>query len=202
MMNSISHIDVPCRKATEAAKAAHVCQLIASDHGQMRGGEGFYDQFYLRDAANQLLALEEAGHIEMARNAIKYFLQRQQADGRFAGGGNQGVQFDANAFPEGIYADRREAWGNTIPHVTGACNFVFMLRHMLIHEAGDELYLLRAVPDWWLDDGQEIRVERAPTHSLPGYPAGHATAPFRQHGSPSRRSDGVQGVKQLALNEG
>jgi len=385
MMNSISHIDVPCRKATEAAKAAHVCQLIASDHGQMRGGEGFYDQFYLRDAANQLLALEEAGHIEMARNAIKYFLQRQQADGRFAGGGNQGGQFDANgqtqwmlwqfykitadraflaevypnmlratrwtmkarraepddspyagvlprapsdgeglwgdrarrtvgydlwnlrgmtctadaarilgkeeareladevkacradidaaskqtgvpyfppmwdgggrhwgntetlwptelfdrddprvvalvdhvrndwgggyvegtillplkpwvkktwalhpymgsyttmvdlvrgrhemvvedfywyllhataanAFPEGIYADRREAWGNTIPHVTGACNFVFMLRHMLIHEADDELYLLRAVPDWWLDDGQEIRVERAPTH--------------------------------------
>ena len=32
----------------------------------------------------------------MARNAVKYFLQRQQADGRFAGGGNQGGQFDAN----------------------------------------------------------------------------------------------------------
>jgi len=70
----------------------------------------------------------------------------------------------ANAFPEGIFADRREAWSNTIPHVTGACNYVFMLRHMLIHEADDELHLLRAVPDWWLDEGQEIRVERAPTH--------------------------------------
>ncbi len=70
----------------------------------------------------------------------------------------------AHAFPEGIFADKREAWYNTIPHVTGACNYVFMLRHMLIHEAGDELHLLGAVPDWWLDEGQEIRVERAPTH--------------------------------------
>ncbi len=381
MMNSIAHIEVPCRKATDAARAAHVCQLIASDHGQMRGGEGFYDQFYLRDAANQLLALEEAGHIEMARNAVKYFLQRQQTDGRFAGGGNQGGQFDANgqtqwmlwqfykitgdraflarvypnmlraarwtmkarrvepndspyagvlpsapadgeclwdgkhhivgydlwnlrgvrctadaarilrrddeaeelreeaesyraaidgalekagldyfppsweeagthwgntetlwttelfarddpriaeqsrflredfaggfiegtiqwkgggkdaihpymgaytvmndlargrheqvvedfywylvhttaanAFPEGIYYKTRTAWSNTIPHVTGACNYVFLLRHMLVHEAENELHLLSAVPDWWLDEGQEIRIERAPTH--------------------------------------
>jgi hypothetical protein len=35
---------------------------------------------------------------------------------------------------------------------------------MLIHEERDELHLLRAVPDWWLGDGQEIRVRRAPTH--------------------------------------
>jgi hypothetical protein len=35
---------------------------------------------------------------------------------------------------------------------------------MLVHEAGSELYLLRAVPDWWLGDGREIRVERLPTH--------------------------------------
>ena len=388
MMNSVAHIEVPCEKATGAAMAAHVCQLIASDHGQMRGGEGFYDEFYLRDAANQLLALEEAGHIEMARNAIKYFLQRQRADGRFAGGGNQGGQFDANgqtqwmlwqfhkitadrtflakvypnmlraarwtmkarrvdpdgsayagvlprapsdgeglgggrarrtvgydlwnlrgmtctadaarildkdeareladevkayradidavseqtgvpyfppmwdgggrhwgntetlwptelferndprvaalvdhvrndwggeyvegtillpmrpwekkiwalhpymgsyttmvdlirdrdekvvedfywyllhstaanAFPEGIYADKREAWANTIPHVTGACNYAIMLRHMLVHEQGDELHLLKAVPDWWLADGEEIRAERLPTHFGP-----------------------------------
>jgi hypothetical protein len=42
-----------------------------------------------------------------------------------------------------------------------------MLRHMLLHEQGHELHLLRAVPDWWLDDGQEIRIERAPTHFGP-----------------------------------
>ena len=35
---------------------------------------------------------------------------------------------------------------------------------MLVHEWGDELHLLSAVPDWWLGDGKEIRVERAPTH--------------------------------------
>jgi hypothetical protein len=35
---------------------------------------------------------------------------------------------------------------------------------MLIHERGDELHLLMAVPDWWLAEGKEIRVERAPTH--------------------------------------
>lgn len=96
MMNSIAHFELPCQKATESVMAAHVCQLIASDHGQMRGGEGFYDQFYLRDGANQLMALEEAGHTEMARNAVKYFVQRQAKDGRFTGPGNQGGQFDAN----------------------------------------------------------------------------------------------------------
>lgn len=386
LMGSIARIEVPDRKANEALKAAHVCQLIASDHGQMRGGEGFYDEFYLRDAANQLMALEEAGHIEMARNAIKYFLEKQRPDGRFAGGGNQGNQLDANgqtqwmlwqfykitgdkqflsefyanmlraarwamtarrvepkdspyagmlqpadsdgeglwgararrtvgydfwnlrglrctadaarilgkpeadelaneatlyradmdaawkkpgvpffpptwdgggrhwgntetlwpqpifdlddprvaasshhvrtewgggyvegtillsmepwdpktkwalhpymgtyttmndlirgqhelvvqdfywyllhstaahAFPEGIYADTRQAWSDTIPHVAGACNFTFMLRHMLVHEQGDELHLLKAIPDWWLEEGREIRIERLPTH--------------------------------------
>lgn len=35
---------------------------------------------------------------------------------------------------------------------------------MLIHERGDELHLLSVVPDWWLDNGEEIRIERAPTH--------------------------------------
>jgi hypothetical protein len=35
---------------------------------------------------------------------------------------------------------------------------------MLIHERNDELHLLMAVPDWWLSQGNEIRVERAPTH--------------------------------------
>jgi hypothetical protein len=39
-----------------------------------------------------------------------------------------------------------------------------MLRHMLVHEQGDELHLLKAVPDWWLDEGREIRVQAAPTH--------------------------------------
>ena len=73
----------------------------------------------------------------------------------------------AHAFPEGIYYTTRTAWSDTIPHVTGACNYAIMLRDMLVHEAGDELHLLPAVPDWWLGPGQEIRVERLPTHFGP-----------------------------------
>ncbi|MDD4873302.1 MAG: glycoside hydrolase family 20 zincin-like fold domain-containing protein, partial [Kiritimatiellae bacterium] len=72
-----------------------------------------------------------------------------------------------HAFPEGIFFKKREAWSNTIPHVTGACNYAIMLRHMLIHERGDELHLLSAVPDWWLENGQMIRVDRAPTYFGP-----------------------------------
>ena len=377
-----TEIKVPCRKASEAYLAAHVCQYIANDHGELRGGEDFYDQFYPRDGAYQVMELEEAGLADAARNAIELFLKIQQEDGRFRGGGNQGAQLDANgqvqwalwqyykitgdkkwlervypqmlraarwtiqdrkkapagtpfaglvhnapadgeclwggrqhivgydlwnlrgmlctadaarilgkekeagelltdamdyrgaidaacrstglghfppswekigthwgntemlwptelfarddlrvvatnryvredfaggfiegtiqwkgtgnvdaihpymgaytvmndlirgeheqvvqdfywyllhstaahAFPEGIYYRKRMAWSHTIPHVTGACNYAIMLRHMLVHEMGDELHLLMGVPDWWLSEGEEIRVERAPTH--------------------------------------
>jgi len=72
-----------------------------------------------------------------------------------------------HAFPEGIFYKRHFAWSNTIPHGTGASNYALMLRHMLIHEQDNELHLLMAIPDWWLDEGKEINVERAPTHFGP-----------------------------------
>ena len=72
-----------------------------------------------------------------------------------------------HAFPEGIFYKRRFAWSNTIPHPTGASNYALLLRHMLLHEQGGELHLLRAVPDWWLGEGKQIRIERAPTHFGP-----------------------------------
>lgn len=377
VIDSAAGIEVPCRKATEALRAAHVCQLIANDHGEVHGGEDFYDTFYIRDGAYQVMELEEAGFMNAAARAIELYLVRQRDDGRFE---SQQNQFDANgqavwtlwqyyritgdtkflervypqmlravrwtmkarrttaspftgllptapadgeclwdgkyhivgydlwnlrgmlctadaagvmgkkadekelrdevrdyrraidsawkqtglehfppswegrgthwgntetlwptelfkrddprvgalsrhvreefaggyiegiiqwkgtgnveaihpymgayttmtdlvrgreeqvvedfywyllhstaahAFPEGIYYKRRMAWSHTIPHVTGACNYAIMLRHMLVHEAGEELHLLSAVPDWWLGDGEEIRVERLPTH--------------------------------------
>ncbi|NUQ63518.1 MAG: hypothetical protein HUU20_13655 [Pirellulales bacterium] len=373
-------IQVPCRKSNEALLAAHVCQLIANDHGVLQGGEGFYDEFYIRDGGYQIMELEEAGLWEASRKAIERYLASQRPDGRFE---TQKMQFDANgqaiwvlwqfakitgdrdwlaatypqmrravdwmmkarreapadspyagvlpnavadgeylwdgkhhivgydlwnlrglwctadaaatlgkteeakmlrdeadtyraaideavrrtglsyfppswekvgthwgntetlwptelfpsddprmaatieharkihgggflegtirwlgapdaihpymsayttmstlacgdheqvvedyywyllhstaahAFPEGIFYKQRTAWSDTIPHVTGASNFAVMLRHMLIHERGDELHLLSAVPDWWLEEGQEIVVEQAPTHFGP-----------------------------------
>lgn len=377
VMAGAARIEVPCEKTSQALLAAHVCQLIANDRGEVHGGEGFYDEFYIRDGAYQVMELEEAGLAEAARKAADLYLLRQRPDGRFE---SQAGQFDANgqavwvlwqyyqvtgdrawlekvyppmrraadwtakarreapadspfagllpnavadgeflwdgkyhivgydlwnlrgvlcvadaaralgktddekalrdeaeayraaidaawkrtglphfppswekvgthwgdtetlwptalfaaddgrvvalidevrhrfgggfvegtirwmgqpdvihpymsayttmaslvrgeheqvvedfywyllhstaahAFPEGIYYKRRYAWGETIPHVTGACNYAILLRHMLVHEQGDDLHLLTAVPDGWLAEGKEIRVERAPTH--------------------------------------
>ena len=377
LMDSAAKIEVPCEKATNALRAAHVCQLIANDHGEVHGGEDFYDTFYIRDGAYQVMELEEAGFLEAAAKAIECYLSRQRDDGRFE---SQKDQFDANgqavwtlwqyyritrdrtflervypqmfaaaewtmrtrrttaspfagllptapadgeclweaknhivgydlwnlramlhtadaaqvlgkndeaqrlrteakayradidaawkrtglkhlppswetdgthwgntetlwptelfdrddprvaalsrhvreefaggyiegtiqwkgrgnveavhpymgayttmtdlirgqheqvvedfywyllhstaahAFPEGIYYKKQTAWNHTIPHVTGACNYAIMLRHMLVHEAGEELHLLAAVPDWWLDPANEIHAERLPTH--------------------------------------
>lgn len=377
---SAGRITVPCEKSTQALLAAHVCQLIANDHGQLRGGEGFYDEFYIRDGAYQVMELEEAGLADTAAKAIRHYLATQRPDGRFE---TQKGQFDANgqavwtlwqyykitgdrawlaevypqmkravdwtmqarrqapadspfagvlpaaiadgehlwdgthhivgydfwnlrgmlctadaaailgktadhaallaeikdyrsaieaawkrtgldhfppswekagthwgntetlwptvlfdvndprmaamqkevrerhgggfiegtirwtglpdaihpymsayttmaalargehdqviedfywyllhssathAFPEGIFYKRRFAWSDTIPHTTGAANYAIMLRHMLIHEQEDELHLLAGVPDGWLAEGKEIRVERAPTHFGP-----------------------------------
>ena len=381
LMAQAARIEVPCEKSTQALRAAHVCQMLVSDHGVLHGGEGFYDEFYIRDGAYQMLELEEAGLFDAARKTGAAYLKAQRPDGRFE---TQKNQFDANgqalwvlwqfykitgdrawlkaaypqlrravewtmqarrsapadspfagllpnavadgeflwdgkhhivgydlwnlrgllcvadaaralnegadaerfqgeaedyrraidsaakktglawfppsweqvgthwgntevlwptelfaaddprvtallaevrerhgggfqegairwtgskepaihpylsayttmaslvrgehekfveefywyllhatathAFPEGIFYGRRFAWSDTIPHATGAANFAFLLRHALVHERGDELHLLLGAPDGWLEDGREIRVERAPTHFGP-----------------------------------
>ena len=92
-MDRAARVHVPCQKASDALRAAHVCQLIASDLGDLRGGEGFYDNFYIRDGAYQLMELEEAGLDEAAARAVDLFLPRQRRDGRFE---SQANQYDAN----------------------------------------------------------------------------------------------------------
>ncbi len=69
----------------------------------------------------------------------------------------------AHAFAELIFYERRYANNETIPHTWGSVNYALMLRHMLVDERGDELHLLSAVPDWWLEKGREIRAERVST---------------------------------------
>ncbi|MBI4580552.1 MAG: hypothetical protein HY718_12670, partial [Planctomycetes bacterium] len=88
-----TRIIVPDEKATDALLAAHVTQLIASDHGEVHGGEGFYDEFYIRDGAYQVMELEEAGMMDVARVAVGKYLEHQLPDGRFE---SQKGQFDAN----------------------------------------------------------------------------------------------------------
>jgi hypothetical protein len=381
VLASATQIEVPCRKSVETLKTAHVLQLITNDHGMMHPGEGPYDEFYVRDAAYQILELEEAGMNDAAQKAIEWFFKFQKSDGRFESQDNEldgngqalwafwqygritndrawlekvyprmmeacrwtmktrreapadsplagllppafadgenlfdrkhhivgydfwnlrgllctadvarllgkdadakellaeaddyrkaidaackrsGVDYfpaswekegafwgntetlwptklfaeddprvvatirqargslgggftegtihwtgkdnsmihpymssyttmaslargdaeqvvedfywyllhssAAHAFGEGIYFERRYATNETMPHATGASNYAFLLRHMLVHENEDELHLLAAVPDWWLGDGQKIVVQNAPTHFGP-----------------------------------
>lgn len=377
LLGKAARVEVPCEKATKALLASHVYQLITSDHGVLKPGEGFYDCFYIRDGAYQAIQLEEAGLTDIARKAMESFLENQRPDGRFE---SQEGEFDANgqaiwalwqfykitgdqeflkraypqmlkaaewtmkirmeanadspftgllpnsnadgeflwdakhhivgydfwnlrglictaqaaqilgkteeakklsedaasyrlaidaawkrtglsyfppswekdgthwgntetlwptplfanddpravelitevrerfnggyvegtmqwagnagaihpymstyttmaslitgqhekvvedfywyllhssaahAFPEGVYYRRRFAWSDTIPHMLGSANYAIMLRHMLVHEEGDKLHLLKAVPDWWLEEGKEINIERLPAH--------------------------------------
>jgi len=93
LMDKAARIEVPCEKSTQALRAAHVCQLLASDHGVLHGGEGFYDRFYIRDGAYQVLELEEARLFDAARKIMDAYLRAQRPDGRFE---TQKGQFDAN----------------------------------------------------------------------------------------------------------
>jgi hypothetical protein len=93
LMAKAARIEVPCEKSTQALLASHVCQLLVSDHGVLHGGEGFYDEFYIRDGAYQVLELEEAGLFEAARKTLEAYLRAQRTDGRFE---TQKNQFDAN----------------------------------------------------------------------------------------------------------
>jgi hypothetical protein len=93
VMSRATRIRVPCDKATQALLASHVYQLIANDHGEVHPGEGFYDEFYIRDGAYQVMQLEEAGLMDSAQRAMESFLSHQRPDGRFE---SQKNQFDAN----------------------------------------------------------------------------------------------------------
>lgn len=88
-----TRIELPCAKSTLAYKAALVCQLITSDLGEVHGGEGFYDELYIRDGAYQILHLLEAGLLDAGRHAVQHFLRHQLPEGRFE---TQKGQLDAN----------------------------------------------------------------------------------------------------------
>jgi hypothetical protein len=66
-------------------------------------------------------------------------------------------------FPEGVHYQSRTAWGNTVPHLWAAAQYVILLRNMLVREDGTELHLLSAIPDHWLAPGEHVAFRRAPT---------------------------------------
>ena len=66
-------------------------------------------------------------------------------------------------FPEGVYYRKREAWGDTVPHLWAAALYVTTLRNMLVREEGEDLHLLSAVPAAWLEPGKKTCFEDAPT---------------------------------------
>ena len=69
---------------------------------------------------------------------------------------------EAHAFPRAS-STSAAPHGRHDPHVTGACNYAVLLRHA--RPRGRRVVgAAFGGPDWWLDEGQTIRVERLPTH--------------------------------------
>ena len=68
-----------------------------------------------------------------------------------------------HGFPEGVYYDTRTAWGNTLPHVWAAAQYMILLRNMLLRSDGEVLHLLPAVPVAWLRPGKKTVVIGTPT---------------------------------------
>jgi len=68
-----------------------------------------------------------------------------------------------HGFPEGVYFRKREAWGDTVPHLWAAALSITTLRNMLVREEGKDLHLLSAVPAGWLEPGKRIGLAGAPT---------------------------------------
>ena len=68
-----------------------------------------------------------------------------------------------HGLPEGVHYGTRTAWGDTVPHLWAAAQYVLLVRDMLVRERDDELHLASAVPTHWLEPGREVAFENAPT---------------------------------------
>ncbi len=68
---------------------------------------------------------------------------------------------DVNCFAEWAKAFGRGA--GPVYKTSDECRFVMWLRQFLVCEVGQSLWLGRGIPRAWLEDGQAIRIERAPT---------------------------------------
>ncbi len=90
-----AQLEVPEEKVLETYRASLVHLFIGRDQGEVRGGEGFYDETYIRDGVYQVLALARAGFVDEARRSMDLLLRFQRPDGRFE---SQKDQYDANGY--------------------------------------------------------------------------------------------------------
>jgi hypothetical protein len=90
-----------------------------------------YDQFYMRDATQMVLALDTVGLHALAEKCLDHFLESQDNDGRFA---SQKTQFDANgqalyAFGEHLKFTRNEKWARHIlPKIARSMAWLYTFR--------------------------------------------------------------------------
>jgi hypothetical protein len=69
------------------------------------------------------------------------------------------------ADPETLTFQEELDFGGGQPHKTHEEAWFFhQIRHMLVMESGNELHLAMGTPRRWLRDGQEIAIEKAPSH--------------------------------------
>jgi hypothetical protein len=96
--DSAPRIEVPDRKVSDAFWAALAYQYISNDNGKFRPGEGFWDNYWMRDAAYMEVHYAEMGKWDVVWKGFEYMWSWQQADGNFdcAYDGQQGPQYDGN----------------------------------------------------------------------------------------------------------
>jgi len=69
----------------------------------------------------------------------------------------------AHALCEGLDYVTKVGWGDVIPHLWAAADYIILVRNMLIREQESDLHLLSAIPPSWLEPGKRTVAERAPT---------------------------------------
>jgi len=73
-------------------------------------------------------------------------------------------QYAVLILPNQGYTFREHTTGGPPDKIFEEAAFLERFRHMLVMEEGDRLWLGRATPRAWLEQGKKITVERAPTH--------------------------------------
>ena len=77
------------------------------------------------------------------------------------------LQYDGLGFSHSVFepVEHRWGWGQYFGPPSTDGSWFELYRNMLIREQDDDtLLLLQATPRKWLEDGKQIRVERAPTY--------------------------------------